>query len=252
MPINPKEKSANPPARKSTRNRTGSISIPEDMQEIKDAKDGRDFLEGNLLLCPPGEPASNGNLSICLHQISAMPGIPRRVVNAIRAAAFLLEQTEELAINETVRSAFSSQIDEFESDMKLLIEHVNTKIDDHLKESLDQLAQAAAKVPTATNLGNAAVPGGPETNAARSYASALLNPPPHANPKIAAKEGIRARQFLLLGIKESAVSHFDAQKLKAELNKLICDAGLTNGKIRSVVIQKEGRTLLEVDSDEAA
>ena len=67
-----------------------------------------------------------------------------------------------------------------------------------------------------------------------------------------AKEGIKARQFLLLGVKESAFGQYDPQKLRAELNKVLRDLGFKESKIRSVVSQKGWSTLIEVDSDAAA
>jgi hypothetical protein len=124
-----------------TRKRNGSITILEEDQDIKNAQDGRKFLEKRSLLCPPGEPATNGSLAVCLHQISAMGTLSKQVVNAIRSAAFLLEEVEEEAINETIRSAFDSQIREFTSDVKLLVEDVNTKIDAHLKAAMMQWSQ---------------------------------------------------------------------------------------------------------------
>ena len=85
-----------------------------------------------------------------------------------------------------------------------------------------------------------------------TYASAIFNPPPHVNPKLAAKEGIKARQFLLLGVKESVFRQYDTQKLKAELNKVLQDLGFKDGKIRSVISQKGRGTLIKVDYDAAA
>ena len=136
-----KDKGDNPPsgARQTTRRRNNSITTPDELQDIKNAHDGRKFLEKYSLLCPPGEPASNAALSVCLHQISLLAGAPKQVVNAIRATAFLLEELEEIAINETIRVAFDNHITEFTSDMKALTDDVNTRIDNHLKETIEQL-----------------------------------------------------------------------------------------------------------------
>ena len=112
-----------------TRGSQSNLAVPEESQDIKDATDGRRFLEKHSLLCPPGEPASNAALAICLHQIAMMGGVPKQTVNAIRATAYLLEELEELTIHETIKEAFDSQITEFTSDMKLLVEDTNEKID---------------------------------------------------------------------------------------------------------------------------
>jgi hypothetical protein len=235
-----------------TRNRNGSLSTPDEFQDIKDSQDARKYLEKFSLLCPPGEPASNGALSICLHQIAAMKGIPKQALNAVRATAFLLERVEEEAINEKVRSAFESQITEFTSDMKLLVEDVNTKIDTHLKEAMEQWTQTvkSAPQPTATNHSRT-TPTAATNN--YSYASALINPPPHVNPKLAAREGIRARQFVVEGAEQSDLARLDHQKLKEDMNKALRDLGASEGNVRSIVAQREGEgTLIEVDSDELA
>lgn len=140
-----------------------------------------------------------------------------------------------MAINDTVRIAFDSYITEFTLDMKQLVDNVKEKVDLHLREVTTKLAQEAVKAVTPT--------GGSSAKEAsvlkvQSYATALFNPPPHANPKIAAKEGVKTRQFLLLGIKESAYGQYDTQKLKSELNKIARKQGLKQGKIRSVLHQK--------------
>ena len=104
-----------------TRKMGGNVVIPEESKDIKDALESRTY---------------------CLHQISAMAGLPEQAINAIRASVFLLEELEEIAINETIRVTFDSQITEFTSDMKLLIEDANLKIDLHLKEAVEQATQA--------------------------------------------------------------------------------------------------------------
>jgi hypothetical protein len=141
--------------------------------------------------------------------------------------------------------AFDRQITEFTADMKLLVEDANEKIARHIKESTEQIAKVTAMVqPPANTQTNA--PG--RTN----YASALINPPPHINPKLAAKEGIKARQFLLTGLQDTAYGQYDTQKLKTLINKMTRDLGLEEGKLRSLIALKEGGILVEVDSDTTA
>jgi hypothetical protein len=235
-----------------TRNRNGSLSTPDEFQDIKDSQDARKYLEKFSLLCPPGEPASNGALSICLHQIATMKGIPKQALNAVRAMAFLLERLEEEAINEKVRSAFDSQITEFTLDMKLLVEDINTKIDNHLKEAMAQWTQIVKSAPQPAVTNHSRTTPAAETNS-YSYASALINPPPHVNPKLAAREGIRARQFVVEGAEHSDLKRLDHQKLKEDMNKALRDLGASEGNVRSIVTQREGEgTLIEVDSDALA
>lgn len=237
--------STSPHPNTSTDNRTGTRStgtsvIIEDLQDIKNPDDGRKYLEKRLLLCPPGEPPTHTSLATCLHQISAMRGIPKPVIDAIRSVAFLLGELEETQINLTVKEALDLQINEFASDIKVLVEDAKEKIDSHIKNSEERLTQLSNSVPSHTK---------PPTN---SYASALINPPPHANPRVAAREGIRARQFAVEGIKNSKFSHLDNSQLKVELNKILIDLGVNAGKIRSITSARNGSVILETDNDEAA
>jgi hypothetical protein len=252
MPLGVKDKGDATTSRSVTRKRNGSLTTPDELQEIKNSADGRRFLEKFSLLCPPGEPPSIEAISICLHQIAAMPGLSRQTVNAVRAAAFLLEELGENCVNETVKDAFDSQITEFTSDMKMLVEHVNEKIDNHLQVALEQITKAT-EASVARQAANVQPPQPmPTASQANTYASALINPPAHVNPKLAAKEGIKARQFLLQGLKETKYGKFDTQKLKAELNRIAKDGGMKEGKIRSVIAQKDDSILIEVDSDSSA
>jgi len=228
-----------PSTRPNTR-RTGPAVILEEQQDIRDALDGRKFLEKCSLLCPPGEPSTHQSLEICLHQISAMAGIPKQAINAIRAVAFLLGEIEDTQINTTLREALDSQMSEFTSDFKMLIEDAKEKINEHAKATEAHLTKIASTTSTANR------------PPATTYASILVNPPAHANPKIAAREGIKARQFLIQGINDSKFSHFDTIQLKVELNKILSELGIPTGKIRAVVNSRNGGTVIEADSDETA
>ena len=64
-----------------------------------------------------------------------------------------------------------------------------------------------------------------------SYASVLINPPAHANTGVAAREGIKARQFAIKGIKNLKFSHLDFLQLKTELKKILTDIGIPEGKL---------------------
>jgi hypothetical protein len=152
---------------------------------------------------------------------------------------------ENLQVNETIREALDSQMTEFTSDMKLLIEDTREKLEEHVKKAEERLANIPAPTPTSA----------PQLQATRpvnSYASALINPPAYANPRVAAREGIKARQFLIAGIKNSKFSHLDMFQLKTELNKILSDLGLTAGKIRTITRSHNGGMVIEADNDEAA
>ena len=107
--------------------RNGTSIIIEDLQDVKNSKDGRKYLEKHSLLCPPGKPPTHTSLATCLHQISALSGLQKPVINAIRSVAFLLGELEETQINETVKEALDSQINEFATDVKLLFEDAKAR-----------------------------------------------------------------------------------------------------------------------------
>ena len=164
------------------------------------------------------------------------------VINAIRAVAFLLEELEDTHINEVVQDALNVQMDEFTSDMKEMIEHTKSKIDEHIKESEERLKISVQPQPQAQ---------AQYSQATSTYASVLVSPPAHANPRIATREGIKARQFMLEGIKNSKFSHLDTLQLKTELNKILTNTGLISGKIRSITNVRNGAIIIEMDSDNA-
>jgi len=228
-----------PSIRPNTR-RNGPSTLIEEHQDVKDSLEGRKFLEKHSLICPPGEPPTHHLLYTCLHQISAMAGVPKQVVNAIRSVAFMLDEVEDSHINTTLREALDSQMTEFTSDFKLLVEDAKEKFDEHVKTVGKQRTDMAASPPAQSR---------PLTN---TYASALINPPAHANPKVAAREGIKARQFMIQGLDGSKLSYLEASQLKAEFNRTLSELGLTGGKVRSVVKTRSGGTIIEADTDEVA
>ena len=199
--------------------RNGNTLIIEELQDIKDPIEGRKFLEKHLLLCPPGESAMHTSLATCLHQVTAMAGIPKPATNAICAVAFLLKELEDMQIIMTIREALDSQMTEFSSDIKLLIEDTKEKISNHILTTENLLPKSTTQSPSQ------------QRQSTTTYASTLISPPQDANLKLAAKEGIKAQQFLLEGIKETKISHFNTLQLKTELNKIFSELELHSGKI---------------------
>jgi len=169
--------------------RTGTSVTPLVAKEnVRDATEGRAYLEEHLLLCPQGEPVTVASLVTCLHQVSNIKGIDRQVANAIHAVTFLAEEMEEVMMNETIRDAVITHINELTLDMKSLVTDAKEKFDSHVQQ---QLSAETCSTPTVTPSQPYYVP--------QTFAEALVNPPPHANPTLAARGGIRARQFMLEG-----------------------------------------------------
>jgi len=216
--------------------------------DVQNATDGRRFLEKRLLLCPAGEPISTASLATCLHQISEMAGVTNLASNTIRAAAFLAEEIEENAISQVVRDAVLTQANELAMDVKALVDDAKMKIDEHAKLRKEEADQHSS--PTTTTQDTNGNPSPPQ--AFRSYADILINPPPHADPKLAAKEGIRARQIMLEGIDQnSPIGKMDGTQLKAEFSKIMGEIGWKGKGIRSAIIQKNKGVLIELETDEA-
>jgi hypothetical protein len=237
----PKASRTNPPNdRPATRAELRDSSSPECQHDTNNATEGRNFLEKHLLLCPAGEPVTHGSLATCLHQVSSMAGVTRPVVNAIRAVAFLLGEMEEIQINDTIRAAFDVQIMELTADMATLIDEAKGKLNEHFKETEGRLTQIIDKAIVQ-----------PQQTQQGTYASISNSPPPHANPRVSAKEGIKARQFLMEGLKDTKFSHMDIFQLKMELNIILGGLGLKNRKIKSINKIHNDGTLIGMDSDEA-
>ena len=218
-------------ARPTTR-RNGPPTLIEEEQDIKGSQNGRKFLKKHLLLCPAGKPPTHLSLSTCLHQISEMPGVPKQTINAIRSVAFLLEEMEDTQIHESLRTALDTQMTEFTSDMKVLVEDAKEKINENIKAAEERLN--SIQVPMSTQ----------QRYPKGSYASALVNPPAHANPRVAAREGIKARQFLIEGVNNSKFSHLDNLQLKTEINKTLTGLDPSAGRVRSVTKTRGGRIII--------
>jgi len=253
------------PATRLESKKTGIAPINEDKEEIRDENTGRLYLEKRLYLCPAGQPVTPVSLTHCLHQISAMQGITKPIRNAIRATAFLLEELEDYTTAENVREIVNAQLSNLSEDMQLLTTDLKEKVDSHLEgkltdldKSMDRLnrvigkLEKAGEVVTNTNLGNNTRQTGTAPGH-RTYAETIAAPPPHANPRLAAKEGIRARQLMLEGVNDNLkFKEMDDTKLKENLNKIANDLGLEGRCIRTATKQRLGGLLIEMADDHAA
>ena len=240
--------------------RNGSSTIVEETQDFRDALEGMKYLEQHLLLCPAGEPALHQSLSTCLYQISALPNASKPIVNAIHAVALLLDKLEVTHIYTAVKEAVDIQINEAATDIHKLVEDTSDKLNDattdihklvkdtsdKLNDKLnDQFKLVKAKIaslvlPTQTTVIN---------QPAHSYAAALINPPPHANPKLTACKGIKACQFAISGIKISSISHLNLSQIKALINNKLLELDLPGGKICSLINTHSNSIILEAEDD---
>ena len=103
-------------------------------------------------------------------------------VNTIRVVAYLIDELNKIQINQVFKDTINSQINKATTDILSLIKDTREKINDHLKQ--------ASPKPTTPSTQTVHLQTSPPIN---TYASALISPPSLTNPKLAAKEGIKAR-----------------------------------------------------------
>ncbi len=242
--------------------RTGSLIATESVEEIKNAEMARAFLEKGLYLCPQGEPITPTSLKYCLHQISRMPGITVPIGKAVRAAAILIEEFEEYAVAEIIRETVNNQLSSLTEDFQLLATNVKEQIDERLEErltDLDRYTTRMDRVVTKMENSNVTPPHNTTTSTHparlhghKTYAETLISPPRHVDPRLAAKEGIRARQFMLEGTpKDSKYEAMNNSQLKTDLGGILRELGLEGKGIRAVNSQRQGGILIEMDNDHA-
>lgn len=230
--------STRPTTRQDTR-KTGTTVINESQEEIKDARSGRIFLESKLYLCPAGQPTTHTSIVYCLHQISAMQGVTKPTKNAIRAVAYLLEEMEDYTLAALLRDTVNKQLSTMTEDLSLITTDFKEKMDTQLEEKLADLDKSMDRVnrvigkleKTEENTSRT----GRDTNSTQTrnahrtqtYADALVAPPSHADPRLAAKEGIKARQLMLEGTDDNPkMCEMDNMQLKEELNRITRSLGL--------------------------
>ena len=80
-----------------------------------------------------------------------------------------------------------------------------------------------------------------------------MNPPPHADPRLVAKEGIRIQQFMVKGItRDSRVGNMSIAEVKKAANKALENVGSSRHKVRLVTRQGKKGLLVEIESDNGA
>jgi hypothetical protein len=178
--------------------------LDEEAQEIQNSTEAHTYLERSLLIVPPGQPPTIGLLVTALHQVAAYKGVAVPATNAIRAIAFLLEELEEQALHQTIRDSVTVQLNELAADLKDYVSDATQRVDAHVETKLEEISEATKTLvnsvkttisdhPPLSNLN-------PGNNPPLDFRRALMNPPLHADPRLAAKEGIKVRQFLVEGV----------------------------------------------------
>ncbi|KAF8806037.1 hypothetical protein BYT27DRAFT_7102565 [Phlegmacium glaucopus] len=169
-----------------THSRTPSPLVDNSQNGIIDnAAAGRRFLEKRLLFMPEGHPVTTATMAATLHQIAELDKIPLEAAQAIRAAAYLLDKMDEGVIAATARDAVNDQLAYMNDELKTMTGHFLATMETGLEKQLATVTEATK---------------GFVATSARSYKDALLKSnqtPVDTDPRILAREGIKARQFLL-------------------------------------------------------
>jgi len=231
---------------------TGTIDIDEDDQEINDAEKGRVFLEEKLLLVPEDAPLTLGSLSITLFQISAMPGLGRQAINAVRAVAYLLKEVEVTEVVKTIKEAANEQFNEMTKDLKEFAEGLKEKVKEDMEGKAAMLEKKTLELSEVVE--KAAQQAGSTGSA--PYRDALIRAvsgaPLDANPQLAAKESIRQRQSLIDLPKDSRLRDCANTVLVGKFSEAMGKATAQKHKIRSALKLQNGGILVEMVTDEGA
>ena len=165
--------------------------------QINNVRDARRFLETRLLMVPDGTAPTPNVMSATLFQISGMAGVPGLARRAMRAAAYLMEEMDTDAIATVTRDAVVEQMTYITEELKSMTEHIKLTITEEIGNQVRAIeeATAAAAAHTKKISDEAAT-----KQQGMSYKEALGKQPDHerqADPRIVAREGIKARQFLM-------------------------------------------------------
>ncbi|CAA7260103.1 unnamed protein product [Cyclocybe aegerita] len=251
--------SATPPQRpaRTRSNVEARKEIEEEMQAIKTALDGREYLEKYRLHVPAGKPPTPASITHCLNQIAVMAGnIPPKVVAALRAAALLVKGMKVDYAAQTLHKLIVVEIGTFTEDINSLVQHVCEKLTEEITtwmKSIDKatlsFTQAAQQAPAnqiGTQVNNSAL-------VPMSYSQAAMLASSAVDPMLIAKQGIQRRQFLVEGIaKNSKVGGMDNKKAIVEVNRILEEIAVDKVKAHLMTRRSDRGWLLEMNSDPSA
>ena len=168
-----------------------------DLNQINNVRDARRFLETRLLMVPDGAAPTPNIMSATVFQISGMAGVTRLARRAMRAAAYLMEEMDTEAIATATRDAVVEQMSYITEEMKSMTEHIKTTIEAEVGKQVRAIEGATAAAVTQAKRASEEAAMKPQ---GMSYRDAAEKRPEHerqADPRIVAREGIKARQLLM-------------------------------------------------------
>ena len=228
----------------------------EELEEIQNSTEARFYLEKTQLIVPPGQEPTIGLLATAIHHVINYK-LPKPATNALRAIAFLMNELEETAIHQTVRDSVTTQFNEMDTDLKDFVTDATRRIDEHIESKMAEISMATKTLVDSVKETLMALPP-VNTNVTQAppqldYRQALAKPPPHVDPRLAAKEGIKLCQFLLEGVtRESRIGKMSVAETKKAVNQAIEKAGGESIKARSTMRQNKEGLLVEMETDAGA
>jgi len=205
-----------------------------DANQINNARDARKFLESRLLLVPDGATPTPNMMSAALFQIAAMQGVPGLAMRAIRAAAYIMEEIEEEAIAITTRDTVADQMTYMTEEMKNITEHlketITIEIGNQIK-TLEETTSTALKQMKEAKLSNQDSIYNNPGMSHNQLAGRLAIPGKEIDPRLAAREGIKARQLLLDFLQTSPIHNVSNTEVKSIIQKAInqaCEEDITH------------------------
>ena len=133
------------------------------------------------------------------------------------------------------------QLNELGTDLKDFITDTTQCINGHLDNKIAKISNATKALVELVTAAVATSPSLGSTNVGHihpplDYRQALAKPPPHVDPRLAAKEGIKLHQFFLEGIaRDSEIGKMMAAEARKVVNKAIDKAGGGEHKAQSAI-----------------
>ncbi|KAF9538300.1 hypothetical protein CPC08DRAFT_606786, partial [Agrocybe pediades] len=197
---------------------------------INNVRDARRFLESKLLLVPDGTTPTSNIMSAALFHIAAMQGLSGLARRAIRSAAYIMEEMEEEATKRKDSDAGMGHENHANEELKAdIAEHlkgtISNEISNHIKAIQEATKTALDQIQTTIQEHTASQ--SQFTQGQGTYSDAVRRSPqqhntnPTPDPRILAREGIKARQFLLDLPPTSKAHSISTTEIKELLQKAI-------------------------------
>ncbi|KAF8219487.1 hypothetical protein L208DRAFT_1339701, partial [Tricholoma matsutake] len=249
-----KERTLNPTQTEKgrTTRRTGLL-IPSNITlgDISDAEAGRSWLHSKGLIAPSGVTPTLTSLAETLFHIGALPNTPLQTLNGIRVVAFLLQELEwENTVVEVAKRVIK-ELTPFLDGIQNMLKEKAGEIIEKTRTSIEELGKITTDMNNTAQNEKAMVASYRDT-----LTKGLAAPPVRIDPRVRAKENIRARQFLWKLLEDTAgLKSLLAPQLLKQLGEKISRAAKTMNeecRLQSAIWLKNGGILIEASDNKSA